>query len=192
MERSGVAPEAELSGDLEAVPVAQTLADLDARGACGSLLLFGDVLRGELVVCAPRVVDASTNLRRGHDAALRLLWLERGRFAFHERPASPAADAGWPIAALLREAVEVRAELLRLGSRAPSNTDRVEIDDPAAALAAFPGSEAWAAVVRDGRRGVVVAELAVELAMSTYACRAAIGRAAEARMLHVMPGVPIN
>ena len=189
MERSGVAPEAELSGDLEAVPVAQTLAALDARRASGSLRLFGDVLRGELVVCASRVVEASTNLRRGHDAALRLLWLDRGRFAFHERPVSPAADAGWAIAALLREAVEVRAELLRLGSRAPSNSDRVEIDDPVAARAAFPGSDAWAALLQGGRRDAVVAELAVELAMSTYACRAAIGRAAEARMLHVVPGV---
>lgn len=183
-------PEApgQLSGTLDTVAISDVMQMLETSRATGTLSIHGVALVGQVVLREGRVVIARTNHRSGEDAALRLIWLDEGRFQFEKHEVEALDGPGWAVGRLLMDAAWLHDELSRLGERAPALSDRVEIVDPLGAVSAFPTSAAWKSMVQSRRGLMVVEDLAAELGVSTYRCRALLGKAAEQGWVRILPG----
>lgn len=183
-------PEApgQLSGTLDTVAISDVMQMLETSRATGTLAVHGVALAGQMVLREGRVMVARTNHRSGEDAALRLTWLAEGRFQFDKHDVEAPEGPGWTIGRLLMDAAWLHDELTRLGERAPALSDRVEIIDQLGAVSAFPTSAAWKSMVQSRRGLMVVEDLAAELGVSTYRCRALLGKAAEQGWVRILPG----
>jgi hypothetical protein len=114
--------------------------------------------------------------------------MRQGRLEFAAKWRVDAPNhPGWKIAPLLAEAAWLWDELKRLGDKAPGLRDRVEIIDAERALAAFPESPRWRSLLATRSSPMLIEDLAVKLSQSTYRCRAALARAADARSIRILP-----
>lgn len=167
-------PPTQLQGSLDVVELREVLRALGTHGACGVLTLEGGELCGTLTLRDGRVLRARAGHLVGRDAAIHLLWIDRGAFSFAGAPGRPGGGtAGLGVEELLLEAAWVADELASLGPHVPGPDDKVHVLDLEAARAALADHPELAASLTDDDR----------IGVATAARRAGTGRLAAGVLL---------